>query len=287
MSGKIILITGCSSGIGHDAVFALKNRGHRVIASCRKKEDLAKLIEAGAEALLLDVNDSVSIQTAFSKLMEMTEGRLDVLINNAGYGQAGALEDITREVLRQQFETNVFGLLELTNLAVPVMRQQGAGRIINISSILGIISMPFRGAYNASKYAVEGLSDTLRLELHSSGIEVITIEPGPIDSRFRDNTVDGSLQHIDMDNSYFKNQYKVMLTTYKQNKADSIFTKKPEAVIDKLIHAIEAKKPKPKYPVTFPAHLFIFLKRMLCTRLLDKIFLLVSKKELSQDQEKT
>ncbi|WP_298625956.1 SDR family NAD(P)-dependent oxidoreductase, partial [uncultured Legionella sp.] len=182
-------------------------------------------------------------------------------------------------------ETNVFGLLELTNLVVPVMRRQGSGRIINISSILGIISMPFRGAYNASKYAVEGLSDTLRLELHSSGIDVITIEPGPIESRFRDNAVDSSLRHIDMNNSYFKKQYKAMLTTYKQNKTDSVFTKKPEAVINKLIHAIEARKPKAKYPVTFPAHLFVFLKRILCTRLLDKIFLLASKKELSQGNE--
>ncbi|MCL5272617.1 MAG: SDR family NAD(P)-dependent oxidoreductase [Gammaproteobacteria bacterium] len=285
MSEKIIFITGCSSGIGYDAVFALKNRGHRVIASCRKEEDVEKLIKAGAEALLLDVNDSLSIQNAFSSLMEMTSGRLDVLINNAGYGQAGALEDITRQVIRQQFETNVFGLLELSNLAVPVMRKQGSGRIINISSILGIISMPFRGAYNASKYAVEGISDTLRLELHSSGINVVSIEPGPIDSRFRDNVVDGSLKQVDINNSYFKKQYKSMLTTYKQNKANSIFTKKPKSVIDKLIHAIEARNPKPKYPVTVPAHLFIFLKRVFSTRLLDKILLLVSKKELSQSTE--
>ncbi len=281
MSGKIILITGCSSGIGYDAVFALKERGHRVIASCRKLDDVRKLIDGGIETLLLDVADSLSIQTAFSRLMEMTSGRLDVLINNAGYGQAGALEDISRQVLRQQFETNVFGLLELTNLVIPVMRKQGGGRIINISSILGIISMPFRGAYNASKYAVESISDTLRLELHSSGIKVITVEPGPIDSRFRDNVVDGSLQRIEISKSYFKRQYETMLTTYKQKKTDSVFTKKPEAVIKKLIHAIEAKKPKLKYPVTFPAYLFIFLKRVFSARLLDKMLLLISKKELS------
>lgn len=281
MSGKIILITGCSSGIGYDAVFALKERGHRVIASCRKLDDVRTLIDGGIETLLLDVADSLSIQTAFSRLMEMTSGRLDVLINNAGYGQAGALEDISRQVLRQQFETNVFGLLELTNLVIPVMRKQGGGRIINISSILGIISMPFRGAYNASKYAVESISDTLRLELHSSGIKVITVEPGPIDSRFRDNVVDGSLQRIEISKSYFKRQYETMLTTYKQKKTDSVFTKKPEAVIKKLIHAIEAKKPKLKYPVTFPAYLFIFLKRVFSARLLDKMLLLISKKELS------
>lgn len=281
MTAKTIFITGCSTGIGYDSVFALKQRGHRVIASCRKPEDVKKLIESGVETLLMDVSDSSSIQGAFSELLTMTEGRLDVLINNAGYGQAGALEDIKPDVLRKQFETNVFGLLELTNIAIPVMRKQGSGRIINISSILGIISMPFRGAYNASKYAVEGLSDTLRLELHSAGIHVITIEPGPIDSRFRDNVVDSSLKYIDTTNSYFKKQYHAMLTSYKQNKTDSIFTKKPAAVIGKLIHAIEAKRPKPKYPVTFPAHLFIFLKRILSTRLLDRIFLLLSKRELS------
>ncbi|MBL7478916.1 SDR family NAD(P)-dependent oxidoreductase [Legionella bononiensis] len=281
MPGKIIFITGCSSGIGYDAVFALNKRGHRVIASCRKSTDVNKLIAAGIETLLMDVSDSSSITSACSELFKLTSGRIDVLINNAGYGQAGALEDISRTVIRQQFETNVFGLLELTNLIVPVMRKQGSGRIINISSILGIISMPMRGAYNASKYAVEGLSDTLRLELQSSGIDVISIEPGPIDSRFRDNAVDLSLQHINQNNSFFKKQYEVMLTSYKQNKADSVFTKKPVAVINKLIHAIEAKRPKAKYPVTFPAYLFIFLKRILSTRLLDKIILKLSKKELS------
>ncbi|MCW8407540.1 SDR family NAD(P)-dependent oxidoreductase [Legionella sp. PATHC035] len=281
MKERIILITGCSSGIGFDAVFALKKRGHRVIGSCRKKEDVQKLLDMGIEAVLLDVSDSSSIQSAFNEVLVLTKGRLDVLINNAGYGQAGALEDISRDVLRAQFETNVFGLVELTNLAIPVMRQQGYGRIINLSSILGVISMPFRGAYNASKYAVEGISDTLRLELKSSGIDVITIEPGPIESHFRDNSVDKSLSHIHVQNSYFSKQYERMLTSYKQKKADSIFTRKPDAVINKFIHAIESKRPRIRYPVTFPAHLMIFLKWILSARMLDKFFLLVSKKELS------
>lgn len=281
MTGKVVLITGCSSGIGYDAAFALKARGYRIIASCRKQEDVQKLTDSGIEALQLDVNDSRSIHKAFAELLVKTDGRLDVLINNAGYGQAGALEDITREVIRKQFETNVFGLLELTNLAIPVMRKHGGGRIINISSILGIISMPFRGAYNASKYAVEGLSDTLRLELKSSGIDVVAIEPGPIHSRFRDNSVDGSLQQVDINNSFYKKQYAAMLKTYKQTKEDSFFTKKPDAVINKLIHAIESRRPKPRYSVTFPAHLFMFLKRILSTRLLDKLFLRISKSELS------
>lgn len=278
---KTILITGCSSGIGYDAVFALKKRGYRVIASCRKAEDLQGLINQGVESVLLDLNDSQSIHTAFNQVLAMTKGRLDVLINNAGYGQAGALEDISRDLMRVQFETNVFGLLELCNLAIPVMRKQGQGRIINVSSILGVISMPFRGAYNASKYAVEGLSDTLRLELNSSGIKVSTIEPGPIESKFRENAVDGTLKSIDIDNSFFNKQYRSMLTQYKQNKSESVFTKKTDAVIDCFIHAIESKRPKAKYPVTAAAHLLIFLKRILSTRMLDRLLLLISKKELS------
>jgi NAD(P)-dependent dehydrogenase (short-subunit alcohol dehydrogenase family) len=277
---KIILITGCSSGIGLDSALALKARGHRVITSCRAKEDVEKLEKLGLDTLRLDVNDSTSIQDAFAKLLIMTDGRLDVLINNAGYGQAGALEDVSRDVLRQQFETNVFGLLELTNLAIPIMRKQKQGRIINISSILGVISMPFRGAYNASKYAVEGLSDTLRLELRNSGIKVITIEPGPIESRFRANCVEGSLQHINTETSHFKKQYKNKLISFNKEKSKSIFTKSTDVVINKLIHAIEAKKPRAKYPVTFPAHLFIFLKRILSTKLLDKLFAFLSKREL-------
>lgn len=281
MNEKVILITGCSSGIGFDAALALKQRGHKVIASCRKKEDEQKLMALGVEAVLLDVSSSSSIHLAFAEVLSKTEGRLDVLINNAGYGQAGALEDITRDVIRRQFETNVFGLLELSNLAIPVMRQQGQGRIINFSSILGVISLPFRGAYNASKYAVEGLSDTLRLELKSSGIDVITIEPGPIESRFRDNCIDGSLSAIDMENSHFSKHYSAMLLTYKQSASNAMFTKKPAAVIKKLIHAIEAKNPRAKYPVTVPAHAFIFLKRILSTKTLDKLLLFASKKELS------
>lgn len=281
MINKTILITGCSSGIGFDTAITLQKTGYQVIASCRKQEDLQRLINSGLDAVLLDVNDSASIQAAFAEVLTKTGGKLDVLINNAGYGQAGALEDITRDVLREQFETNVFGLLELTNLAIPVMRSQGQGRIINLSSILGVISLPFRGAYNASKYAVEGLSDTLRLELRSSGIEVITIEPGPIESRFRDNCIDGTLNAIDMKNSYYSRQYTNMLSAYKQDSSQASFTKKPEAVIKKIIHAIESKKPRAKYPVTVPAHALIFLKRVLSTKMLDKILLFASRKELS------
>ena len=280
MQQKIILITGCSSGIGHDAVISLAGRGHKVIASCRKMADVERLIEQGHEAVLMDVADPQSIAKGFSEVLAKTGGQLDILINNAGYGQAGALEDISYDTLRLQFATNVFGLMELTRLAIPILRQKNNGRIINISSLLGIVSMPFRGAYNASKYAVEGLSDTLRLELKPSGIDVITIEPGPIDSRFRDNVLDHSLKKIDIEHSHFQTQYRTMLDSSRQRKTDSIFTKGTDQVIKKLIHAIESNHPKAKYPVTFPAHFFGILRRILTVRMLDRVLNLISKKEL-------
>ncbi|WP_131783248.1 SDR family NAD(P)-dependent oxidoreductase [Legionella gresilensis] len=283
MQPQVILITGCSSGIGYDAALALAKRGHRVIASCRKPEDLQNLLAQGLEAVLLDVNDSTSIKQAFQEVLAKTDGRLDVLINNAGYGQAGALEDVSRETLRSQFETNVFGLLDITRLVIPIMRKQGYGRIINISSILGLVSMRFRGAYNASKYAVEGLSDTLRLELAPSGIKVITIEPGPIKSKFRDNVVDSSLTKIDLENSYFKNDYDYMLNAYKEQKETSFFTKEADAVTKKLIHAIESSEPKAKYLVTLPAYLLAFLKRFLTTKMLDRALGAISRKEIKSD----
>ncbi|WP_133128442.1 SDR family NAD(P)-dependent oxidoreductase [Legionella nagasakiensis] len=280
MQSKTIFITGCSSGIGHAAALALSMRGHKIVASCRKNEDVQTLLGLGIDTVQMDMNDSLSIMAGFKDLLAKTDGRLDVLINNAGYGQAGALEDLDRETLRQQFETNVFGLMELTRLAIPVMRRQGQGRIINLSSVLGIISLPFRGAYNASKYAVEGLSDTLRLELKPSGIAVICIQPGPINSQFRDNSIEYALKEIDMENSHFKKQYQQMLGAFRHSKNESMFTRPPDAVVRKLIHAIESKKPKEKYPVTFPAHFFAILKRLLSIKMLDRLLMMISKKEL-------
>ncbi len=273
-----VFITGCSSGIGHDTMRALSQRGHRVIASCRKEKDVQTLISLGYDAVLMDVDNSVSIVRAFAEVLMKTEGRLDVLINNAGYAQPGALEDLSREVLRAQFETNVFGLMELTNLAIPIMRQQGRGRIINISSLNGLISLSFHGAYSASKYAVEGLCDTLRLELKSSGIDVICIEPGPIESQIRENAVQRSLEKINFEHSYFSLQYQQMLSGFQLKKAHTIFTKKTDVVVDKLIHAIESSKPKAKYPVTFVTYFFIWIKRILSTKMLDHVLAYVSKK---------
>jgi NAD(P)-dependent dehydrogenase (short-subunit alcohol dehydrogenase family) len=184
---KTILITGCSSGIGLHVATRLKADGYRVFATARKAKDVEKLTALGFEAHLLDLDSSESIQQAVAWVLSSTQGQLYALFNNGAYGQPGAVEDLTRDVLRQQFETNLFGWLELTNLLIPVMRKQGTGRIIQNSSVLGLITLKYRGAYNASKFALEGLTDTLRQELHGSGIHVSLVEPGPITSAFREN----------------------------------------------------------------------------------------------------
>lgn len=281
MTKKTILITGCSTGIGLEASKTLLKRGHQVIATCRDDKAEKMLLSQGLSVVQMDMNNSDSIQKGFKRTLELSGGKLDVLINNAGFGQAGALEDLSRADLRQQFETNVFGLMELTALCIPVMRKNQFGRIINVSSVLGFISMPFRGAYNASKYAVEGLSDTLRLELHESGIKVITVEPGPIESQFRHTSVQKAEQAIGKKDSHYQKQYDFMMAEFSAQKSSSTFTKPPEAVVKAFIHAIEARKPKAKYRVTFPTHLFAFLKRLLPTKVLDALLKRVSQKELN------
>lgn len=282
MHRETILITGCSSGIGHDAAFALQDRGHNIIAACRNIKDVHRLNKLGLKTIQMDLANTQSIATGFKEVLNLTGNQLDVLINNAGFGQPGALEDITTEVLHEQFATNVFGLMELTRLAIPVMRLQKQGRIINISSLLGFINMPFRGAYNASKHAVEALSDTLRLELKPSGIHVITIQPGPIASQFRDTAVEHSLKKLNVERSYFQTQYLNMFKTFSQQKKDSVFTQSTSAVIKKLIHAIEATNPKAKYPVTVPTHVLGLLKRLLTVKMMDRILAAISKKELQK-----
>ena len=189
-SSKTVLITGCSSGIGLTVALGLKQRGYGVVASARKLQDVQRLRDMGLECLQLDLTDSMSIQTVVKKLHHLTDGKIYALFNNGAYGQPGAVEDLSRDVLRAQFETNLFGTAELTNRIIPVMRKQGFGRIIMNSSVLGLVALPYRGAYSASKFALEGLTDTLRLELAGSGISVSLIEPGPITSRFRANSLE-------------------------------------------------------------------------------------------------
>ena len=280
---KTVFISGCSTGIGFYIAKTLHEKGYQVIASCRKQPDVERLQTLGLYTLKMDVSDNRSIQEAVAQLLGYTNGKLDVLINNAGFGQAGALEDISREVMLHTFQTNVFGLHDLTRQIIPVMRAQGSGRIINISSILGQVSLPFRGAYNASKYAVEGLSDTLRLELEPFGIFVSSIQPGPIDSNFRDTVLDISLKAIDVDHSFFNSQYKNMLHHFKEKKKKSRLTQGPEAVLKKVLHAIEASRPKPVYTVTLSAYLLFIARKFLPARCLHQLLAKISKNELSSN----
>ncbi|SJM92670.1 Uncharacterized oxidoreductase YbbO [Crenothrix polyspora] len=268
-ASKTILITGCSTGIGYQTAVALKARGHQVIATARKPEDVTRLKQDGFAALQLDLADSISIKQAVDDAIALTGSKIDALFNNGAFGQPGAVEDLTRDVLRYQFETNLFGTHELTNLIIPLMRKQGHGRIIYNSSVLGLVAMPYRGAYNASKYALEGLVDTLRLELHGTNIQLSLIEPGPILSDFRKNAFQLYKKNIDPNHSFHQETYKAMETRLQTEGPAVPFTLPACAVADKVIHALEAQRPKIRYYVTFPTHLFAFLKRILPASWLD------------------
>ncbi|TPQ25157.1 SDR family oxidoreductase [Methylomonas sp. HW2-6] len=273
--GKIIFITGCSSGIGYSTALYLKLRGHRVICSARKAEDVERLRGEGYECLQLDLADSQSIRVAVDELLRLTDGKLDAVFHNGAFGQPGAVEDLSRDVLRNQFETNFFGVHELTNLLLPVMRRQGHGRIIYNSSVLGFVAMKFRGAYNASKFALEGLVDTLRLELRGSGVHVVLIEPGPIESRFRQNAFALYRQNIDPERSVHKETYRAMEARLQKQGPAAPFTLPATAVAEKVAAALESARPKIRYRVTVPTHLFAWLKRLLPTAWLDKLLVSV------------
>ena len=279
MTGKSILITGCSSGIGHCVAAGLQQRGYRVFATARRAQDVSRLQEQGLESLQLDLADSQSIQDAVDEVLARNHGRLDALFNNGAYGQAGAVEDLSREVLRAQFETNLFGTAELTNRIIPVMRQQGAGRILMNSSVLGLVSLPYRGAYSASKFALEGLTDTLRLELAGSGIAVSLIEPGPIKSRFRANSLEVFKRTIDIGHSAHRRHYEGVLRRLEKPGAAAPFTLPPEAVLSRVIHALESRRPKRRYYVTVPTYLFAALRRVLTYAALDRVLAHVSRGE--------
>ncbi|AOP43951.2 SDR family oxidoreductase [Edwardsiella piscicida] len=251
---KAILITGCSSGIGLAAAKDLHQRGYRVLAACRKAEDVAAMEAMGMEGITLDLDNAESVEQAARQVLALTDGRLYALFNNGGFGLYGPLSQISREELERQFATNLFGTHQLTQLLLPAMLAQGEGRIIQTSSIMGVVATPGRGAYAASKYALEGWSDALRMELRGGGVHVSLIEPGPIRSRF----------------------------THNVHQCDSAkpvtnpgiaarFTLTPEAVLPKLRHALESPRPRLRYPVTVIAHALSLLRRILPGRALDRI----------------
>lgn len=264
-----ILITGCSSGIGYVSAKGLRERGYRVFASARKPEDVRRLKAEGFEAVQLDLDDSASLKAAVAQVLEWTGGSLDALFNNGAWGQVGAVEDLSRKALRAQFETNLFGTLELTNLVLPIMRRQGHGRILFNSSVLGFIALPYRGAYVASKFALEGLVDSLRLELYGTRIYPVLIEPGPILTKFRENAYLKFKQNIDVEHSPHREVYAKMEQRLATEGPVVPFTLPPEAVLQKVIYALEKPCPKVRYSVTVPTYLFAFLKRILPVRALD------------------
>ncbi len=269
MSNKTILITGCSSGIGLHAALTLSARGYQVFATARKEQDVVILKEKGLSAYLLDVTKTESIEDTLAKVLEQTSGQLDFLFNNGAYGQPGALEDLSTEALKAQFETNVFGWHELTKQVIPVMRKQGYGRIIQCSSVLGFVSMAYRGAYNASKYAIEGLTDTLRLELKPADIDVVLLQPGPINTQFRANALAAFQDNINVEASVHKTEYQQQIERLASEKSNAAFTLEPLDVTRALIHALESKRPKLRYRITTPTKLFAIFKRILPARLLD------------------
>jgi len=265
---KSILITGCSSGIGLDAAHGMRARGWRVFASCRQQRDCDRLRAQGFESPRIDYTDADSISSGFSEVLAATGGTLDALFNNGAHGLPGAVEDVPTEGLRYIFESNVFGWHELTRQVIPVMRAQGYGRIVQCSSVLGLVAFPWRGAYVATKYAIEGLTDTMRLELRDTGIKVVLIEPGPITSKLRELFE----KFIDWENSALKAKYETSLLNrlYKDSGPDR-FELPAAAVTDKLAHAVEARNPKSRYYVTTPTYIAGYLRRILPTKAIDRI----------------
>ncbi len=267
---KSILITGCSSGIGYDAAHGLKARGWRVFAACRRPEDCARLIAEGFESPLLDYTDPATLESGLAEVLAATGGTLDALFNNGAHGLPGAVEDLPVDGLRAIFEANFFGWHDLTCRVIPVMRAQGHGRIIQCSSVLGFVTLRMRGAYNATKFALEGLTDTMRIEMRDTPIKIVLIEPGPVTSKIRVNSIPHYERWINWRDSPRASFYENTLhkRLYSSSGPDT-FELPASAVTKKLVHALESRHPKPRYYVTTPTYLMGALRRLLPTRALD------------------
>lgn len=270
MTARTLLITGCSSGIGETCARGMKARGWRVFATARKPEDIARLQAEGLEALYLDYAEPDSIEACVAEVSSRTGGKLDALFNNGAYGQPGAVEDLTRATLEAQFQANVFGWHDLTRRCIPLLRANGSGRIVQCSSVLGLVALKWRGAYSASKFAIEALSDTMRLELKPFKIDVVIIEPGPISSKFIVHALEAFDRNIDEPASHYRDTY-VQQRKRLQKTKPGRFKLPPEAVLEKLIHALEAPRPKIRYTVTIPTLVMSWCKRLLPPRMLDRV----------------
>ncbi len=270
MTAKSILITGCSSGIGLDAARTLHARGWRVFATCRQEADCQRLRDEGLESFRLDYADENSIGAAVTEALGRTGGRLDAVFNNGAFACPGAVEDLPRGALREIFEVNLFGCHDLARRVIPAMRAQGAGRIVNCSSVLGLVGMKWRGAYVATKFAMEGLSDVMRIEMKGTGVEVILIEPGPISTRIRENAIPHFERWIDWQSSARSAEYAALRgRLYDVKTKPDAFELPPSAVTTKLIKALESPRPHGRYYVTTPTYLMGFLRRLLPVRALD------------------
>ena len=265
---RSILITGCSSGIGWHCALGMKQRGWRVLATARTVDDLKRLEAEGLEALRLDYADRDSVAACAAEVAKRCGGKLDALFNNGAYGQPGAVEDLTREVLEAQFAANFFGWHQLTKACLPLLRVNGSGRIVQCSSVLGLVALKWRGAYNSSKFAIEALSDTLRLELRGTNIHVCLIEPGPITSKFVETSLKNFEKNIDQANSNYGQAYERQRARLGRG-GSGRYKLGPEAVLEKLVHAAEAERPKARYFVTKPTTYMAIARRILPQRALD------------------
>ncbi|MFC3613846.1 SDR family NAD(P)-dependent oxidoreductase [Lutimaribacter marinistellae] len=269
---RTILITGCSSGIGLDAAHGLRARGWKVFASCRKQVDCDRLRAQGFDSPRIDYADAETIRSGLAEVLEKTDGRLDAVFNNGAHGLPGAVEDVSTEGMRHIFEANFFGWHELIRQVVPIMRQQGSGRIVQCSSVLGLVAFPWRGAYVATKFALEGYSDTLRLELRGSGVDVVLIEPGPITSKLREKAIPMFERFVDWEGSALRAQYEAsLLKRLYEDSGPDRFELPAAAVTAKLARALDAKRPRHRYYVTTPTYVAGYLRRILPTRIIDRI----------------
>jgi short-subunit dehydrogenase len=282
VGNKSVLITGCSSGIGRATAEQLRSRGWKVFVTARKTEDLQSLEKSGFKAISLDVTSSSSIELAVEQVLDVNGGKIGALVNNAGFGMPGAIQDLSRDAMRQQFEVNVFGLQELTNRLIPIFREQGYGRIVNISSVVGRLSLPFMGIYSASKFALEAISDAQRVELSPDSISVSLVEPGPIRTKFSTNCAGKGEDLLNVDDSKFSGAYKQYFEKRRSGgMSEDRFRLPPEAVARKIIDALESSNPKIRYKVTFPAYAGDWAARFVPASLIDRVMIGHVKKRFS------
>jgi short-subunit dehydrogenase len=269
MIQKTILITGCSTGIGYATATYLKKKGYRVFATCRKQKDVKRLQKQGFESFLLDVSSTKSIKKAVAEVKKRTNS-LYALFNNAGFVIPGAVEDLSKDTLKIQFETNIFGALELTNSIMPIFRKQKKGRIIFNSSVLGFISIPYRSAYCASKYAMEAFVDGLRMEV-PKGIHITLIEPGPIKTKIEENALENFHRYINKKKSFYSDIYQALLIKISERKDVTFFRLSAQKVAEKVYKILQSPRPKPRYYITIPTYVLGFLKRILSSKMTDRL----------------